>query len=58
MEAFRIYKCKENTVLETPDIDCKHMAKSFLFIPEILIHVINQANKIRYSIYIYIYNQV
>ena len=56
MEAFRIYKCKENTVLETPDIDCKHMAKSFLFIPEILIHVINQANKIRYSIYIY--NQV
>lgn len=30
------------------------MAKSFLFIPEILIHVINQANKIRYSIYIYI----
>lgn len=32
------------------------MAKSFLLIPEILIHVINQANKIRYSIYIY--NQV
>ena len=53
MEAFRIYKCKENTVLETPDIDCKHMAKSLLLIPEILlIHIFNQANRFRYSIYI------
>jgi len=50
----RIYKCKENTrfFLETPDKDCKHMAKSFLLIPEILIHIINQANKFRYLIYI------